>query len=219
MLDELLVFRVISGLTVEREAMLYYALNQETLRNTAYEKYTSKIVGKDPAVMEIEAIVKAAGLYTGDSASKHTIRAVRSLETVHAKYNNLNLVLPVLRDWDNAHQMSAAADPGKKRIFGAYETPFLRHMARFFAEFPMADAGIMAKQMVKYASFPPALMTEFRNRQTLSGGKPMHEASVAALFNIYNYKQRKKIDAAQRLLLSDPAGEDAEDELEDAETE
>jgi hypothetical protein len=176
-------------LTHSEEADLFYHLNKDVKRPTAYAYYKSRFTAQHPNILEIEAIVRAAGMKTGTGMAEGRICAVKALETVHQRYNNLSDVLRVLGIWAEAIEHDART----------YDGELLRCVSSFLAEFPAAERDILGANLIAYGKSPAGLISRIhREHNDFGHGDSMSTIATSVLLRIYNTKNRKKLNLEDR---------------------
>jgi hypothetical protein len=185
--DQQLSVEVMTGLTVAEEAKRFHQLNDGRIGVRAYDKYKSRRCAQLPIALEIDALLKKSGLRAAASPARRAVAAVVALEQIHVKKGNLAETLHVVRAWSDCTN----DDPV------AYDNKILRWVSLFLSEFPVADVDVLAAKMTKWGE-APRLIARVKNEHRGYRGERPAETAVLALLDIYNTRNRKKLQRSDR---------------------
>lgn len=171
------------GLTLAEEAELFILLQADRKAVRVYDKFKARLVARDPVALEIEKIVKAAGLRIAKAQGNNCICAIKALESAHARYRNLPKSLSVLLKWSDG-------DPG------AFDGHLITDVACFLAQHPKVDLIRLAEKLAPYS--PERILSRIRRVQGNSDELPRGEAACRVFREIYNYRSRDKLQAPKK---------------------
>lgn len=173
--------RVYRGLTETEEAELFLKLNNQ-LKISAMDKFDKSVVAGRTAEVEVNEIVKAAGMQVAQGTKSGHLQAVGTLVHIYQDHGSV-----VLKDTLNV-LVNSFGDTG---IFAG----LLRGMSSFLARYPEADQVRLIEKLSSLRGGMNALRTrsELLHKQT---GRPKQQCVSAVIVDVYNAgKGGKKLPA------------------------
>lgn len=171
-------FEVFEGLTLEEEARLFLELNSGRKAPGVFDHYKASLVAKDPQDMQVDKIVRAAGLRVTRSTVPGGVRAIHALRAAH-KNKNLAATLRVLCGW-----VPGLSEPA------CFDRPLIMGVSTLIVAFPGLDPALLTR---KIAPHPPEDVCNAIKRRSRLDGLTLGDAGVFELKNIYNTKTPKRL--------------------------
>lgn len=165
-----------NGLSLVEEAELFLKLNNGRKSVRAFDKYRAQMTAQEPATVEMTRIVNSLGLKIGAAPGKNTICAIRALESVHKRGNNLDLVLAILKQWGRGDA-------------AAFDGDLIKDMSRFLAEYDGVDVDGFATNLTR--NDPSHVVRRIKALSDVLQ-KNRRVAANSVFREIYNHRRLKK---------------------------
>jgi hypothetical protein len=176
--DEPLLCDVQEGLTLADEAELFILLQADRKAVRVYDKFKARLVAKDPIALEVQKLVVASGLRIAKAAGPNCVCAIKSVESAHAKYNNLPRVLSILLKWSDGDG-------------SAFDGHLILDLGHFLSEYPKIDVERFIKQLASWS--PERVLSKIRRVQGNVDDLARTEAATRVFRDIYNHRARVKL--------------------------
>lgn len=133
------VCRVFVGRSVEEEAMTFAYLggfgNTRRALN-AFSLWKARVAGREPIAMDITAIARKRGLTIDEGKKKHTISAVRTVESIY-NAGNLAETLDAAKSWAN----------GDANTSEFYDGEVMRALSSALREYDALTPAMLSKRL------------------------------------------------------------------------
>jgi ParB-like nuclease domain len=168
------------------EAALFLKLNSERRAVGVYDKWRARITARDPLALEIRDILDALNLRISKAVGRNCISAIQAVESVHVGNGNLKHTLAILKRWSDGVTPEA------------FDGVLIRCMSQFVKDHPEHKPSEMVARLEPIA--PARVINRIKRAQGSDPDVPKMTAAVTVLREIYNTKNRNKLQAPKPAL-------------------